>query len=152
MAQLARRDPSALELPRWFGRRLDPWLDEWWPERLTRLVGVEPVRLEEVRDGDHLVVRAELPGIDPDKDVQITITDGVLTIAGERSEHTEDKEKDSYRSEFRYGSFRRSIQLPAGATEQDVTATYRDGVLEVRVPVPTSEPTPASTTVPVTRA
>ncbi|MCV2395773.1 Hsp20/alpha crystallin family protein [Actinotalea sp. M2MS4P-6] len=118
---------------------------------MTSLVGAEPMRVEEVRDGEHLVVRAELPGIDPDKDVAITIDDGVLTISAERTARSEEKEKDSYRSEFHYGSFSRTLPLPSGATDADVTATYKDGVLEVRVPVPAEPPTPTARTVPVTR-
>lgn len=148
MTRLVRPEPQA-GTPRWLGRWSDPFGDLW--SELLGGWGSDPVRLEEVRDGGHLVVRAELPGIDPDKDVRITIADGVLTIAGERTERTHEKQDESFRSEFRYGSFRRSLPLPAGATEQDITASYRDGVLEVRVPVPVQEPAPAVTTVPVTR-
>lgn len=93
------------------------------------------LRVEEFMDDKTMVVRAELPDIDPDKDVQITIAGGELRIRAERQAKTEHKEKDSYRSEFRYGSFSRTMPLPAGATEADVSATYKDGVLEIRVPV-----------------
>jgi HSP20 family protein len=93
------------------------------------------LRVEEFMDDKTMVVRAELPDIDPDKDVQITVVDGELRIKAERQAKTEHKEKDSYRSEFRYGSFSRTMPLPAGATEADVSATYKDGVLEIRVPV-----------------
>jgi HSP20 family protein len=108
------------------------------------------LRVEEFVDAGALVVRAEMPGIDPDKDVEITVADGVLTITASREEKTEHKEKDSYRSEFRYGSFSRSVVLPAGATEEDVTAAYTDGVLEVRVPLG-EEPKPEPKKIPVTR-
>lgn len=93
------------------------------------------LRVEEFLDDKTLVVRAELPGIDPDKDVDISIIDGSLRISAERQEKSEHKGKDSYRSEFSYGSFTRTVKLPEGATEADVTATYTDGVLEIRVPV-----------------
>ncbi len=93
------------------------------------------LRVEEFQDEGALVVRAELPGIDPEKDVDITVANGVLTIKASREETSEKKEKASYRSEFRYGSFVRSVTLPAGASDDDVTASYADGVLEVRVPV-----------------
>ncbi len=93
------------------------------------------LRVEEFVDDKTLVVRADLPGIDPDKDVDISIGDGRLTITAEREEKSEHKEKDSYRSEFRDGSFSRTVPLPAGATEADVQATYVDGVLEIRVPI-----------------
>jgi HSP20 family protein len=108
------------------------------------------LRVEEFVDAGALVVRAEMPGIDPEKDVEITVADGVLTITASREEKTEHKEKDSYRSEFRYGSFSRSVVLPAGATEEDVTAAYTDGVLEVRVPLG-EEPKPEPKKIPVTR-
>lgn len=108
------------------------------------------MRVEEFVDDKTLVVRAELPGIDPDKDVQIEVLNGELHIRAERQEKTEHKEKDSYRSEFTYGSFTRTLRLPAGATEDDVKATYTDGVLEIRVPI--GEPVePAPVKVQITR-
>jgi HSP20 family molecular chaperone IbpA len=76
-------------------------------------------------------LRAELPGIDPEKDVEITVDDGVLTVKAERRE----EKKEGGRSEFRYGSFARSVTLPAGADEENVAASYRDGILEVRTPI-----------------
>ena len=93
------------------------------------------LRVEEFTDDKTMVVRAELPDIDPDKDVDVAIVDGELRIRAERRQKTEHKDKDSYRSEFRYGSFTRTVALPAGTTESDVSATYKDGVLEVRVAV-----------------
>lgn len=98
------------------------------------------LRVEEFRDGSTMVVRAELPGVDPDQDVDITVREGTLHIRAERRERTEEKTKSDYRSEFRYGSFSRNVTLPPGCRQEDVTATYRDGVLEVRVPVPQEPP------------
>ena len=99
--------------------------------------GWEPpaMRVEEYQEGSTLVVKAEMPGIDPEQDVDISVSDGVLHIRVEREERTEHKEKSGYRTEFRYGSFARDIALPNGSKDTDVSATYRDGVLEVRVPV-----------------
>jgi len=94
------------------------------------------MRLEEYVEDGTCVIRAELPGIDPDKDVEVTVTDGVLHLRAHREERTEEERPDSYRTEFRYGSFERSIRLPEGVTETDVKASYKDGVLEVRVPMP----------------
>ena len=108
------------------------------------------LRGEEFMDGNTLVVRAELPDIDPEKDVEILVEDGELRIKAERQAKTEHREKDSYRSEFRYGSFYRSVTLPPGASESDVAATYSDGVLEIRVPV-TEPVASAPTKVPITR-
>lgn len=98
--------------------------------------GTSPIRVEEFVDDKTLVVRAELPDVDPDKDVDVTVTDGVLTIRAERQEKEEHKDKDRFRSEFRYGSFSRSIPLPEGVKEEDIKASYTDGVLEVRTPLP----------------
>lgn len=98
--------------------------------------GTSPIRVEEFVDGKTLVVRAEMPGVDPDKDVEITIVDGTLRIHAERQEKEEHKDKNRYRSEFRYGSFTRNVALPEGVKEEDIKASYKDGVLEVRTPLP----------------
>jgi HSP20 family protein len=85
------------------------------------------------RDGN-LVVRAELPGIDPEKDVDITMQDGVLYIRGERR-HEERTERDNfYRFESSYGSFQRTVPLPEGVKEDEIQASYQNGILEVVVP------------------
>ena len=128
------------------------WPD--FPELMQRFFESEAapswLRVEEFMDDKTLVVRAELPDIDPEKDVEIVVVDGELRIKAEKQARTEHKEKDSYRSEFQYGSFRRTVALPAGTTESDVTATYKDGVLEIRVPV--AEPVEsAPTKVQITR-
>lgn len=98
------------------------------------------LRVEQFLDGNTLVVRAEVPGIDPEKDVDVSVADGVLHIKAEREEKSEQKTKSGYRSEFRYGSFSRNVSLPPGAREEDVTASYKDGVLEVRAPAPEQAP------------
>lgn len=98
----------------------------------TRLMRLE----DEIKDGRY-EVRAEIPGVDPAKDIDITVHDGQLTIKAERSEK---KEFDG-RSEFAYGSFVRSVSLPAGADEDNVKATYDKGILTVSVGVSESKPT-----------
>jgi HSP20 family protein len=82
-----------------------------------------------------MVVRAEMPGIDPEKDVDITVSDHTLQLRAERREEKKTEEKGRYRSEFQYGSFLRRVELPVGATEKDVKASYKDGILEVRIPI-----------------
>jgi HSP20 family molecular chaperone IbpA len=106
------------------------------------LAGLRPVfdtnvmRLEdEMKDGRY-VVRAEMPGIDPAKDVEITVRDGQLTIKAERSE----KKEFNGRSEFSYGSFTRTVSLPAGADEDNILATYDKGILTVSVAVSEAKP------------
>ncbi len=137
---------------------LTDWFDRWpelfarrWPESFHGLPFVDDgFRMEQfVEDDGTIVVRGELPGLDPDNDVTITLDADHLTIAGEREDRREETKNGGYRSEFRYGSFERTIRLPAGAKTDDVVATYTDGILEVRVPVDTE--TPAVTTIPIAK-
>lgn len=85
------------------------------------------------REGD-LIVHLEVPGIDPEKDVTIQVEDDVLVIRGERSTKEEVEEKDYYRMESSYGSFERRLPIPEGVKEDDIVATYADGVLEIVLP------------------
>jgi len=80
------------------------------------------------------VIRAELPGLDPTKDIEVTIDGRTLTIHAERWE----QEEEPHRTEFRYGSATRSVRLPARVEAQDVTASYRKGILEVSILIPES--------------
>jgi HSP20 family protein len=100
----------------------------------------ELIRVEEFREDGTLVIRADLPGIDPDKDVELTVSNGILHIEAQRREEEKREEKGYVRQELRYGSLSRSLPLPEGVTEADITATYTAGVLEVRVPEPKREP------------
>ena len=102
----------------------------------------DSMRLEEFVEDGAYVVRAELPGIDPDKDIEIHVSEGIVHLRANREERSEDKRPGSYRSEFAYGVFERTVRLPEGATEADVKATYKDGLLEVRIPVDTTEKPP----------
>lgn len=123
---------SALE--RHESRGLFPELFEWLESPFTMLrptIG-QTMRVESyIEDGDY-VIRAELPGIDPDKDVEITCTAGTLRIHAERRE---DK-KEAHRSEFRYGALTRTLALPADTDPAVIKATYAEGILTVRVPMP----------------
>lgn len=140
---LIKRESRAVEPYDVFGRfdRLfDEWtkalpfrgaLEAWRPSQFE-----EVIRVDEFREGDTLVVRAELPGIDPEKDVEVTVTDGMLHIEAQRREEERQESAGYLRRELRYGSFNRTLGLPEGVTESDVTATFKDGILEVRVQVP----------------
>jgi HSP20 family protein len=89
------------------------------------------------------VIRAELPGVDPNRDIDVAVDNGVLTIAAERQESNREKlDKGGYRSEFRYGSFVRQLQLPPGTSAEVVSAAYKDGVLEIRMPKSSPEAAP----------
>lgn len=93
--------------------------------------GGTTMRIEDFVDDGAYVVRVELPGIDPARDVEISAHEGMLQLRAERHE----EKKDEHRTEFHYGSFSRTISLPFGADPDAATATYRDGILEVRLPI-----------------
>jgi HSP20 family molecular chaperone IbpA len=122
------------------------WFESGWPMVADwRREGGHALRIEDRLEDDRYVVRAEIPGIDPDKDVEITVSDGVLTISAERREEISEKG----RSEFHYGSLIRRVALPTGAVEDKVLARYQDGILEVTVPIETVQVEPR--TIPVAR-
>lgn len=128
--------------------RLDRLFDEWmgtrglWRGRLARgWAPVDSIRVDEFQEGNELVVKAELPGIDPDKDVELTVSDGLLRIEAERREEQKTEDRGYLRQELTVGSFVRTLPLPTGVSETNVKATYKDGILEVRVPL--REETPA---------
>jgi len=129
MSALLHRDP----------RTLFPDLVDWFEEPFLTLRPylAQPIRVEEYVEGDHYMIRAELAGIDPEKDVEVTVGSGYLTIHAERTDKTEGK----HRSEFRYGSFSRTMGLPAHADEDAVTASYRDGILTISVGLKTEQKT-----------
>jgi HSP20 family protein len=91
--------------------------------------------IEVFERGGQLVVRADLPGLNRD-DVKVDIRHDALIIQGERRQEHEENEEGFYRSERSYGSFYRSIPLPEGVEDEDIKASFRDGVLEVTMPVP----------------
>lgn len=129
--------------PSWFGLR--------WPDRVVGEVGglFDHIKIEEYVDDDSLVVRAELPGVDPDEDIDISVENQRLSIRAERTSQFED-DTDGYRSEFHYGSVSRVVGLPEGANVENIEAEYADGILEVRIPM-ADEATRAVKKVPIGR-
>jgi HSP20 family protein len=110
----------------------------WFDTLPTWFAPFEAMRLEEEMLEDAYVVRAEMPGIDPDKDADVWMADGMLHIKVERTME-ERTDKDGFHTEFGYGSFHRAVSLPKGVTPAEVKASYKDGVLEVRVPLHKTE-------------
>lgn len=102
---------------------------------------------EYIEDGE-LVIRAEIPGIDPQEDLEVTLSHGVLHIEAERHDKMEQETDEGFRSEFRYGSMVRSVRLPTGVSEDEIRATYHHGILEVRAPME-SEPDTGVRKIPV---
>jgi HSP20 family protein len=102
------------------------------------------IRVEDEATEKAYTIRAELPGVDPEKDIDVSVDSGMVMIHAERRE----EEKAHGRSEFRYGMLRRSVRLPSNADAEHITATYDKGMLEVTVPLTTPEP--AGRKIPVT--
>jgi HSP20 family protein len=127
--------------------RLDRLFEDWmravsfrWPMLGGRGFKAGMIPIEEYQDAGTLVVRAEMPGIDPDRDLELTVTDDNLRIHAERREEEKVEEGDYVRREVRYGTFTRTVPLPPGVTDADITANYKAGVLEVRIPTPDRGP------------
>ena len=114
-------------LTRW-PRDLDDLFD--WARLTPTGVGF---RVDVREDGDDLLVEAEVPGLSKD-DIEITVEDGVLTVAGEHKDATEQKDVHYHVRERRYGRVSRSFRLPSTADGDQVSAELKDGVLTVRVP------------------
>ena len=118
--------------------RLFDRFDQGWPSLPGLLGGGQKggsmgLDLDVRDDGTSMVIEAELPGVD-EKDVSVTLANGVLTISGEKKNEREEKKDDYYLSERSYGSFRRSIRLPDTVDETKVEAKFEKGVLHVTAP------------------
>lgn len=112
-----------------------------WP-RLDRPIlvwqdrGVDPLRVDEFTEDGILFIRIEVAGIDPEEDVEISVKGDMLHIGVERREEEKTDERDYVRRELHYGSFQRDLPVPKGTTDTDVKASYKDGLLEIRIPMP----------------
>ena len=132
--ELSKNYPVVVEEFFDFPSRFD-WLNDLAPMGMFfRTPELRSIKIEQfVKDGK-LIVRAEMPGVNPDKDIDVSLHEGYLTIKGERRE----EKKDEHHSEFIYGSFSRTIALPSGFDQKSVHANYKDGILEVSLGIPTS--------------
>lgn len=129
MSNLALWSRPAWDTERWLRDFFGPATADWYKPVSS---GFNPAA-EIVKDGDDAVVRLELPGVDVEKDVNVEVDHGRLVIHGEhKDEHAEEQEGRTLR-EIRYGSFRRSFQLPTHVTGEAIAASYDAGVLTVRV-------------------
>ncbi|GAB2996751.1 Hsp20/alpha crystallin family protein [Mycobacterium bourgelatii] len=130
MSNLALWTRPAWDTDRWLRDFFGPAAAADWYKPMN---GAFSPAAEIVKDGDDAVVRVELPGVDVEKDVNVELERGRLVIHGEhRDEYAEDKDGRTLR-EIRYGSFRRSFQLPEHVTSEAISASYDAGVLTVRV-------------------
>ena len=115
-----------------------------WPEWLLddeTLASDGDICVEEFQKGSDFIVRAEIPGVDPDKDITVSAADGLLTIRAERRFSEERDEAEYHRSEMRYGAFTKVLTLPAGVRADKITASYKDGILELRAPIDKAQAT-----------
>jgi HSP20 family protein len=107
---------------------INPVLPRYWPGTFGgRLLPSTEIYTE---NGD-LIVRLELAGIDPQKDVKVTVENHELVIRGERKREAETKDKVYYRRETAYGAFERRIPLPENVDDQSIQAEYKDGFLQI---------------------
>jgi HSP20 family protein len=128
------RSPMGLfDMDRWFD---ESFLRPFSPFGLSRMraasEGIVPTVDLFESNGD-VVLKAELPGIRKE-DIEVTLSDGSITISGEKKQEEEIKRKDYYKWESSYGSFCRSFALPAEVQGDKVKSTFKDGILEVRMP------------------
>ncbi len=133
MAKLQRPQPPAIVRALFPG--LVDWLESPWagPPQFT---AAQSFRVEEIARDSLWVIRAELPGLDPEKDIEVTVEGRTLTIHAERRQ----EDGGPQRSEFRYGSLTRLVRLPDNVDAKDVTARYEKGLLEVSIPVRDAKP------------
>jgi HSP20 family protein len=120
-------------------RLFDDFIHTWRPTSFGGAFGSMPpaegkmAPRMDVKESDEAVeISAELPGID-EKDIEVTLQDGVLSIKGEKREEREEKEKNYVLSERHYGSYQRSLRLPDSVDEEKVSAKFEGGVLQVNV-------------------
>jgi HSP20 family protein len=111
------------------GRFFDDWLS---PRMSGQARGWAPA-VDMIDRDDEIVLRADLPGLEQ-KDIEVTVDSGVLTVRGERQEEREAKENDYYCCERWAGNFSRSMMLPPGVDTSGIKATFKNGVLEVHIP------------------
>ena len=105
-----------------------------WPGMFPRRSNARHmIAVDEYRERGVTVVRAELPGIDPAKDVEVSVIKGMLRIKAERPDVPASDEKTYVRKELRSGSFVRVLPMPSGVEQSDISATYADGILEIRI-------------------
>jgi len=138
-----RSGRDAFGLLRQMTSELDRVFDEpMWPSfawPAVRAAGKRATWLPEIdvfEKDNRMVTKVDLPGLKKE-DVKVEVTDGHLTISGERKTEAEETKDGFYRCEREYGSFYRAVPLPEGVKLDDVKATFADGVLEVSMPLPT---------------
>ena len=126
------------EMERWFD---DVFRRPFFNLGASRWPGLQRLEKEELspavdifKEGNDIVVKAEVPGMSKEN-INVSLTDDDITISGEKKKEEKVEEKDYYRYESSHGSFRRTFSLPEGVETDKVKAKFKDGVLEVRLPI-----------------
>ena len=114
-----------------FGRRLRPWWPSIWSRGGDREFITPTVDVYEEKDD--IVVKAELPGLDKNH-IEVNISDSELTLKGEKKKEEKIDEENYYRCERSYGAFLRSVELPTSVQADKVKASFKNGILEIRLP------------------
>jgi HSP20 family protein len=124
-------------------RMFEDWFEDFWSRPFPRLwrpnfarlrsISLETPTLDVYEQKDDLIVKAEIPGLTKDE-IDITLEGTTLTITGEKKKDEEVKDEDYYRCERTYGAFSRSIDLPLAVQTDKVNASFKNGVLEIRLP------------------
>jgi HSP20 family protein len=124
-------------------RMFEDWFADFWSRPFPRLwrpgfgrlrgISLEAPALDVYEQKDDVVIKAEIPGLTKDE-IDITLEGNTLTIKGEKKKEEEVKEEDYYRCERAYGAFARSIDLPVAVQTDKINASFKGGVLEIRLP------------------
>jgi len=105
----------------------------WLPRLKSAETGILSPDVDIFEDGNDIVVKAEIPGMKKEN-IEVNLTDDMITVSGEKKNEEKVEKKDYYRIERSYGSFTRSFRLPKDVQTDKARATFKDGVLEIRVP------------------
>jgi HSP20 family protein len=124
-------------------RLFENWFEDFWPRPFPRLwrsnewrlkpINLEAPALDVYEQKEDLIVKAEIPGLSKDE-IDISLDGNVLTIKGEKKKEEEVKDEDYYRCERAFGSFLRTLELPVDVQTDKVSATFKNGVLEICMP------------------
>ena len=112
-----------------FGRRMR----SLWPERWLTREEINTPSVDVFEEKDDIVVKAELPGMEK-SDIEVNISDSHLTLKGEKKKEEKVEDKNYYRCERSYGAFIRTVELPADVQADKIKASFKNGILEVRLP------------------
>jgi HSP20 family protein len=137
MTALLKREPRSADLVDRFDRMFEDMMSGWvFRTPVREWFGKDVLKVDEFEENGELVIRAEMPGVDPDKDVTVTVDNGMLHLSATHREEKEVEERGYFRRELRSGTYMRTLPLPEGVTDADIKPTFTNGILEIRVPAP----------------